>query len=38
MLKVIFASLAVFIVVVTVLAVIGKMVSECAGCMKNWEG
>lgn len=38
MLKVIFASLAVFIVVVMVLAVIGQMVSECAGCMKDWEG
>ncbi len=38
MLKVIGASLAVFIVAVTVLAAIWKMVSECAGCMKDWEG
>ncbi len=38
MMGVIGASLAVSIVAVTVLAVIGKMVSECAGCMKDWEG
>ncbi len=37
-LKSIGASVAVFIAAVTVFAVIGKMVSECAGCMNDWEG
>lgn len=30
--------LAVFIVVIAVTVVIGKMINECARCMKDWEG
>jgi len=29
--------LAVFLVI-AVVTITGKMVSECAGCMKDWEG
>jgi len=30
--------LAVFIAAAAIAAITGKMVSECAGCMKDWEG
>lgn len=30
--------LAILIVTVVIIVITGKMVSECARCMKDWEG
>lgn len=38
MLKVVGIFLAIFAVMVAVVTITGKMVSECARCMKDWEG
>lgn len=38
MLKVVGIFLTITAVMVAVVTITGKMVNECAGCMKDWEG